>query len=302
MNRNHVALFHAVAESGSISGGAERLRISQPAVSSQLAELEAALGVRLFDRLPRGVRLTEAGLLLSQYAHRMAALENDAGHVMAEFLGLKRGRLAIGASTTIGSYLIPEILAAFHEEYPDIELRLEIANTEGIQRILGDGDIELALTEGLIENESLDSEVFHEDELVPIVRARHPLIRTGATLRQLHEEPWILREPGSGTRAVIERHLKRFHLTVKPVISIAGTEAIKRAVMAGMGIAVVSRLSVESELRAKTLAVLPIPELVIPRPLHLQTRKGHHPGPAAGAFINRLNSDLGKRSEMSGTA
>jgi molybdate transport repressor ModE-like protein len=107
MNRNHLALFHAVAQAGGISRGAERLHVSQPAVSKQIKELEDALGIRLLERLPRGSRLTDGGKLLAQYVQRMAVVEEETARAIEEFRGLKRGRLAVGASTTIGAYLLP---------------------------------------------------------------------------------------------------------------------------------------------------------------------------------------------------
>jgi DNA-binding transcriptional LysR family regulator len=136
MNRNHLALFHAVAQAGGISRGAARARVSQPAVSKQIAELEDALGVRLLERLPRGCRLTEAGRILADYAQRWRSLENDAARAIEEYRGLKRGRLAIGASLTIGGYLLPGVLAEFHRRFPDIELQVEIANTQHIQQVV----------------------------------------------------------------------------------------------------------------------------------------------------------------------
>ena len=148
MNRNHLALFHAVAQAGGISGGAAAARVSQPAVSKQIAELEDALGVRLLERLPRGCRLTEAGKILADYAQRWRSLENDAARAIEEYRGLKRGRLAIGASLTIGGYLLPGVIAEFHRRFPEIELQMEMANTGHIQKALLAGTIELGLTEG----------------------------------------------------------------------------------------------------------------------------------------------------------
>lgn len=107
MNRNHLALFQAVAQAGSISAGAAAVRVSQPAVSRQIAELEAELGVRLLDRLPRGCRLTEVGQILAEHAGRWRTVERDAARAIEEYRGLKRGRLTIGASLTIGGYLLP---------------------------------------------------------------------------------------------------------------------------------------------------------------------------------------------------
>src|ERR1035441_930183 len=139
MNRNHLALFHAVAEAGSVTRAAERLHVSQPAVSKQILELEDVLGVCLLERLPRGVRLTDAGRLLADYARRQNVVEREAERAIEEFRGLKRGRLAVGASTTIAAYLLPPVFGQFHQRCPNIELRLEIANTRDIQRNLMDG-------------------------------------------------------------------------------------------------------------------------------------------------------------------
>jgi molybdate transport repressor ModE-like protein len=291
VNRNHLALFHAVAQAGGISRGAEQAHVSQPAVSKQIKELEDALGVTLLERLPRGSRLTEAGRILADYAQRVATLEQDASRAIEEFRGLKRGHLSIGASTTIGAYLLPPVFGHFHKRYPNIEMRLEIANTREIQRFLMEGTIEVGLTEGLIEAEHLDSEVFHQDELVAIAPPHHPLLKKGrVTARMLCHEPFILREEGSGTRAVVERALETRGLSVKPVLSLAGTEVIKRAVIAGLGIAIVSKLAIGLELKFGSLAVIPVKDLVIRRPLHLQWLRGRAQSPPLQQFLLTLAS------------
>lgn len=289
MNRNHLALFHAVAQAGSISGGATTARVSQPAVSKQIAELEEALGVRLLDRLPRGCRLTEAGRILAEYAQRWRSLENDATRAVEEYRGLKRGRLAVGASLTIGGYLLPGALAEFHRRFPDIELQVETANTQQIQRALLDGAIELGLTEGPLESEELESAVFFQDELVAIAPAGHPLLRRrGVTAREICREPFILREEGSGTRAVVERALKRAGLNIQPLLTLASPEAIKNAVAAGMGLAIVSRLIVALELQAGSLGIIPLKDLAIHRPLHRQRVRGRSQSPAMAGFLEVL--------------
>ncbi len=289
MNRNHLALFHAVAEAGSVTLAAERLRVSQPAVSKQILELEGALGVRLLERLHRGVRLTAAGRLLADYARRQHAVESEAARAIEEFRGLKRGQLAVGASTTIAAYLLPAVFGQFHRRYPEIELRVEIANTRDIQRHLTDGVIEVGLTEGVIETEDLDSRVFYQDELVTIAPPRHPLLRKrSVTAREICREPFIVREEGSGTRAVVERALAAKGLSVKPVLLLAGTEAIKHAVAAGLGVAIVSRLAIGLELKFGSLAVIPVKDLEIHRPLHLQTLHSKDLSPAAKQFLELL--------------
>lgn len=289
MNRNHLALFQAVAEEGSFSRGAERLFISQPAVSKQIAEFERALSTRLFDRVPKGVQLTESGELLLGYARRLSALEEEAEQAMGELHGLTRGRLRVGASLTIGAYVLPEVFGAFRERYPGVELSLEIANTETIERLVEQGAADIGLTEGLAENPLLEATVFLEDELVPIAPPNHPILKTGpVTAAHLCHEPFLLREPGSGTRAVVERAFAQQGLTLRPVMSLGSIEAIKRAVAAGVGLAVVSRLTLGLELETGRLAIVPLSDLTIRRPLHRLHRRGSHETSAAEAFRRLL--------------
>ena len=271
MNRNYLALFHAVAEAGSITAGADRLRISQPAVSKQIGELEDAMGVRLFDRLPRGIRLTDAGVLLADYARRMSVMEGDAERAIEELRGLKRGRLAIGASTTIGAYLLPQALVRFHQVYPGIELHLEIANTQVIQSALMDGTLEVGFTEGRIVSDALETTVFQQDELVAIAPVGHTMLsKKRVTARELCKEPFVMREDGSGTRQVVEAALGDKGISLTPVMSLGSTEAIKRAVIEGVGVAIVSRLAISMELESRLLGIVPLSDLTIKRPLHRQ--------------------------------
>lgn len=286
MNRNHLALFRAVAQAGSISGGATAVRVSQPAVSRQIAELEKELGVRLLDRLPRGCRLTEAGGILAGYASRWQSLEIDAARAIEEYRGLKQGRLTVGASLTIGGYLVPGLLAEFHSQFPEIELQTEIGNTDRVHQALIAGVVELGMTEGLLETEELESTVFYQDELVPIVAPDHPLLkRSGVTAREMCREPILFREEGSGTRAVVERALRKKGITVRPILSLASPEAIKNAVAAGMGVAIVSRLIVSLEVQAGTLGIIPVKDLSILRPLHLQRVRGRSLSPSLSKFL-----------------
>jgi DNA-binding transcriptional LysR family regulator len=285
MNLNHLAIFHAVAQTGSMTLGAERLDISQPAVSKQVQELERYLHVHLFDRIGRRVHLSQAGEILADYARRLFGLAQEAEEAMAEVRALGRGGLRIGASTTIGAYLLPGVVAAFWHRHPGVDLLVEIENTEQVHRRLAGLDLDVGLTEGLVEDEDLDAEVFHRDELVVIAPRGHRLANSPRVpLSALREEPFVLREPGSGTRAVEERALARLKLPVRVALAMGSTEAIKRVVAEGVGLAIVSRLAVHAECAAGTLAVLPVAGLRIERPLHLVRRKGRRGGPALQAF------------------
>ena len=285
MNLNHLAIFHAVAQAGSMTLGAERLDISQPAVSKQVRELERALCVPLFDRIGRRVRLSRAGELLADYARRLFALAHDAEEAMADVRAVRRGRLVIGASTTIGTYLLPGVLAEFRRRHPGVELLVQVENTEQVHRRLAGHELDLGLTEGLVEDEEFEAEVFHQDELVLIAAPGHRLAgQPRVPLSAVREEPFILREPGSGTRAVEERALARLKLPVRAVMALGSTEAIKRVVAEGVGLAIVSRLAVGVECAAGTLAVLPVAALRLARPLRLVRRRGRRDGPALQAF------------------
>ncbi|BDI28264.1 LysR family transcriptional regulator [Capsulimonas corticalis] len=292
MNINHLAIFHAVAQEGGIGRGAERLHISQPAVSKQLQELERSLGAPLFDRLPRGVRLTGAGVILADYARRLFALEAEAEEALADLRGLERGTLAVGASMTIGSYLLPEVLARFHRRYPGIVVNLEIANTEEIQQRLLEGAMDLGFTEGFAEEDDLEATVFAKDAMVVIAPPNHPIrAEVPVSAERLCREPFVVREEGSGTRAVIARAFEERGLTIRPAMSLGNIEAIKRAVAAGVGLAVVSSLTIALELETHRVAVVPVSDLAFTRPLHRFVRRGRHQSRAAKALVAELGGE-----------
>lgn len=298
INRNHLALFRAVAEAGGFSRAAAVIHVSQPAISMQVAELEESFGTPLFDRLPRGVRLTDAGRTLLGYAQRIAVLEGEAERAMRELRGLERGRLALGASKTIGGYLLPAVLGEFRRLHPAVELQLVIANTEAIKTQLIDGALDLALTEGMPpQDEELSTRVFREDELIVIAPANHPLAKPvpgkrqarAITARQLCAQPLILREPGSGTREVLVRTLADCGLEPgEIVLTLTNTEAIKGAVLAGLGLAVISRLCVTLELAGGVLVEVPTRGLRLHRALYEVTVRGRQPSPSVQAFAALL--------------
>ena len=290
MNLHHLTLFDAVATEKHISKAAGKLRISQPAVSKQLQLLERSLGTPLLDRTPKGVRLTAAGELLAGYARRILALSDEAEHAVAQLRGLKRGRLTIGASTTLGAYFLPEILAQYRTAHPDIDLDLQIANTEDIQRQLLEGKVEIAVTEGFIHHGGLSERKFMGDELVPVAKPGHPLLAKGGgvSLKAFCAEPMLVREQGSGTREVIEDALKKRGITVKPLMTLGSTEAIKHSVAAGVGVAFVSGLSVRQELKDGRLAQVAIHGFKLERALHVVQAKDRVASAAVGAFLGML--------------
>ncbi len=289
MNFNQLLIFHKVAEKLHFTRAAEELFISQPAVSKQIAELEKQLGQPLFIQVGRKIHLTEAGQILYDYATRIFALSAEAEITLDELHSLKRGRLAVGASTTIGTYLLPELLGHYGLQYPQIELFLAIANAEEIQERLLAHRIEVGLVEGAVTHAELAGQVWRRDELVLIESVQHPLtFGEEYSIQSLLTKnvPFILREPGSGTRTVLEdaiaaRNLKAIH----PFLELGSTEAIKKAVIAGLGVSFVSEHTIGLELAAGLIRSVPLPDFRLIRPLYLVYPKQKRLSKAAQAFL-----------------
>jgi DNA-binding transcriptional LysR family regulator len=286
MNLNHLSIFHAVANEGSVSAGAERLLISQPAVSKQLKMFEKSLGVTLFDRHPRGVRLTAAGEILAGFAERIFSLEDQAQCALQECEGVRRGRLAIGASTTIGVYMLPEVFVRFRQRHPQIDLTLEVGSSGSVQQKLLEDAINVAFTEVAPEEPALEATPFASDELVAIAPPNHSLLKKRrVTPERFCQEPIVVRATGSDTKSFVERALVQRGLAIKPVLSLGSTEAIKRAVAAGIGVAIVSSLAIGLELKARTLAVVKLSGPPIRRPLYRVAHRGRTVSAALNAFL-----------------
>jgi len=278
-------VFRIVAEELSFTRAAERLFLTQPAVTMQIKNLEEDLGLRLFDRTGQKIALTAAGRTLHDYARRIAGLCAEAEQKMAALKGETRGRLALGASTTIAQYLLPRLAADFLGAFPAIQLSILSGNTADVVAALAGGRIALGLIEGPSGRSDLRSEPFVEDEIVLVVPPSHEWALLGAAQKQARI---ILRELGSGTRQVVEDALKRARLDVKKlriVLELDSTESIKSAISAGLGVGFVSRWALGKEIALGLLRTVPVKGLRIMR--HFQFVYGHGPAPAGleGEFL-----------------
>lgn len=279
--------FRVVAQLGQVSGAARSLNLSQPAVTAQIRQLEAEVGRPLFTRHASGVELTEAGRLLLDYAKRIHGLLEEAGErVVGE--GRMGGELRLGASTTAAAYILPPVLRGFLADHRPTPLVLEVGNTEEVLQWVREGRTPLALVEGLTRAPGLALDPFLKDELVPVraVRAPKPLaaVRTAGDLGGV---PLIWREPGSGTRAVVERALRKARVARAPRGSdlvVGDTESIKSCVLLGLGIGFLSRWSIQREVRQGQLEVIPLRDLAVPRVFSWAQAGGGAPG-QAGAFL-----------------
>jgi LysR family transcriptional regulator, low CO2-responsive transcriptional regulator len=284
-------VFHAVATSGSFSRAArEMLHISQPAVSKHVQALEEELGVPLLQRVGKRVILTEAGRIVQHYAEQVLALAADTQQALRELHGLQRGTLRLGASSTPGIYLLPPVLATFVKRYPGITLELEIANS---QRVV-DGVLARQWDLGMIgiplAHPHLHVQPYWRDTLVLIVPPHHRLAtRPAVTLADLVGETWIFRETGSASGQVVKDVLNGAHLVQDHTLVLQGSEGVKQAVMAGLGIAMVSRFAITLEVQQGVLRVLPITDIQVERDLCLIWRQDSRWPAAVHAFLEMLH-------------
>lgn len=286
MNLHHLEIFHSVAQTGSISVSAERMHISQPAISRQLKEFEKRIGVVLFERLPRGVRLTEAGEVLRSYADRLFEIARTAQAAVKELADGRHGQLSIGASNTIGTYILPRLLSLFRRQHPDVHLSMFVGNTEQVSQGVADMRFTLGFVEGPLHVADLHAEQFRQDEIVPVVAPGHPLIgKKRLSNTDFSEQPLLMREHGSGTRELLETTLKREGIHSGSIVEFGNTEALKQAAIHGGGIAWLPRVSMPRELEDGLLIPLPARHLTIRRSLSVIRRMGGYTGPVAEAFL-----------------
>lgn len=281
--------FVQVAEQRNFSRVAEMLHLTQPAVTQQIRGLERALGVRLVDVVGRRVVLTDAGSFLAARATHVLAGIDLLDQEMAEFTEARLGHLTIGATLTIGAYVLPTLLARFVARYPQLQVSVEIANTAAtVERVRG-GSLPLALVEGPLDGDGIVSTAFARDRLVLVVPPQHPLANTRSIAPgALEGVAMICRERGSGTRALAEETLARVGVTPHLVLELPTGEGVARAVEAGMGVAILSEFVVEQAAHDGRLVVVALDGLDLSRTFRLVMSVGRTPSPAANAFTALL--------------
>jgi DNA-binding transcriptional LysR family regulator len=277
-------LLVAAARTLSFTRAAREVHLTQPAVSMQIRELERIAGLPLFDRSRGRLRLTAAGEALAVHARRILGELRDAEESLAALAGLSRGRLEIAVVST-AKYFAPRLLALFARRHPGIELRLLVNNRAETIRLLADDEVDLAITGTTPHELPLEARPFARHPLVIVAPPEHPLAgRRRVAPAELSGETFLVREPGSGTRAALERFLRGARVHPGRTAEMHSNETIKQAVMAGMGIAFLSGHAVVIELAAGHLIVLPVEGLPVHREWNVVHRAGKVLSPAAAAF------------------
>lgn len=288
-------VFRIVAEEGSITRAAARLALTQPAVTRELGLLEKEIGAPLFDRLPRGVQLNEAGRVLITYVQRCSGIADDARRALDEFMSLERGQITIAASNTIGNHFLPGVIVAFHRRHPRVTIDVRITNSREVLRFLEEDRVSLGFVETKGElPEGYEAHLLTSDEMIPVVAPFHPLTKIPRPrVRDLLVHLVLLREEGSGMRAAVLERFERLGVTPPDTLSLGTTEAIRQVLLAGVGISILPRRAVTDDLASGRLVALSIPKLVIHRELHWVKRTHRRLGRAHGVFLELLQGALG---------
>jgi DNA-binding transcriptional LysR family regulator len=260
MSDRRLQVFHTVARLLSFTKAAESLHMTQPAVTFQVRQLEEQFNTRLFDRTHNRISLTEAGQRVYEFADRIFELYAEMENAVRDMTGEISGMLVIGASTTIAEYMLPALLGDFKKQYPDINVHLKVSNSDGIVSMVENNDIDLGVVEAPVMNKNLVVEECRKDRLVAIVPPQHALasLETVA-IKDLLENAYIAREEGSGTREVIQEYLTDLGMQASDVhisMELGSPEAIKGAVEAGMGVSIVSEVTIHKELQLGSLVAL----------------------------------------------
>ena len=270
-------VFHTVASRSSFTKASEELNISQPAVTKHIKEIENQLNTKLFDRKGTTIQLTPSGKILFEYAGKIRNVYRDLEFEINQINKQHKGKLIIGASTTVAQYILPEILARFNSYYKDIKIELITHNTEIISELLKEGKIDLGIIEGESQSNYFDYQIFKADEIVLVAKANHPLANKTLTLKDVCNLELIFREQGSGSLEFIQNRLKEKGIYIdnlNVVMQLGSSESIKNYLLHSDALAFLSISTVLNELKNKQLSIIDIKNFSIERNFHFILPKG----------------------------
>lgn len=302
MNFHQLHIFYTVAEKGSFSAAAQALHMTQPAVTMQIQSLEDYFGTKLLHRSTKKIELSEAGMTLLPHAKRSVELVRHTDEAMSAFTQKLQGRLQLGASLTIGEYVLPRMLGPFARQYPDISIVMKVMNTTQIMDEILKHQLNFGLIEAPIHHPDMIVEPVMRDELKLIVPAGHALAERGEVeLEEVMSYPFVLREKGSGTRQVMEDQLQKRKIDpqdMNVVMELGSTGAVKSAVEAGVGITMLSPSSVQHEIALGLVHIVDIRGLEFKRQFYAIHLKSSLLPLSAVAFLNYLREQEQEQIEL----
>jgi DNA-binding transcriptional LysR family regulator len=289
MTLRHLKIFVCVCKEKSITKAANKLYVSQPAVSNAIKELEAYYNTPLFDRISKKIYLTEAGKTVYQYAIHIDSLFEELETVLH---GLNlMGQLRIGSSITIGIHYISNYIKDFSIQYPNIQTYVTIDSSDVIETLILSNELDFALIEGMVHSPNIISKDFKKDELVVICETDHPLLQKEmASINDLSSQPFLMREKNSGTRELAESILSLHNISLKPIWESTSTEAIIHGVSKGIGISILPLQLVQEYINRGEIAKLEVNGLTFNRQYRIIYHKNKFLTPASLAFINLCSS------------
>jgi len=279
-------ILEAIVEYGSYTNAAKALFMTQPAVSMQVKQMELQIGLPLFDRLGKHIAPTQAGTELLYYAENIRQQLKEASQVMEELKGMKRGKLHLTMAST-ANYFAPQLIAAFHHEYPAAQVTLDVSNRTGLLNALEHNETDMVIMGKPPHDDKIVGIPFIDNPLVVIASPSHPLAQQSRIqLAEVADEPFILREPDSGTRMAVESFFAKHDLQLATGMEMNRSEAIKQAVMAELGIGIVSLHTIEMELALQRLTILHVEDFPIMRQWYIVHRQGKRFAAIPEAFKN----------------
>ena len=297
MDLKTLEVFCRIVELQSFTRAAEVVSLTQPTVSGHIKDLEEELGLRLLDRVGRTVTPTRAGEILYGYARRILGLRAEAQQAISEHKGGLRGDLALGGSSIPGSYVLPPIIAAFKQKHPEAAITLYVKDSRDIVRGVGDGAYEAGLVGARFEEGRVRYDRYAQDELVLAVPASHAWAgRSSVRLRDLIGQPIIMRERGSGTRKGMEKAMAEHGLDtsrLRVVLEVTSNEAVRQALKAGAGVAVISQRAVQDDVRCGLVTALRFQGSRMIRDFFLVTHRTRSRSPLGEAFVSFLKASAG---------
>jgi DNA-binding transcriptional LysR family regulator len=292
MEDHKLKAFCTVAETKSFSKTSEIIHLTQPAVSLQIQALEEIYETKLFDRSSSSINLTPAGEILYKYAKDILSLYAETEKEIGKLTGLTKGDITVGASTTIGNYMLPSVIADFRKNHPKIMISVFIGNTKRIVDLLSSGILDLGLVEGETSRHKIKVEQLITDELTFIIPPLHHWAKKKTiSILEITKEPFILREEGSGTRQMIEKYLLSHGININDMriaLVLGSTESIKEAVENGMGISIISKWAAKKEVKYGSLKTIIPKEEKILRNFSLILPKNAAKSHAVDEFLSYL--------------